>query len=110
MIFLIAVLMSFLPMQAPPAGPRVVEITAKKFEFNPPEVHLRAGEPVTIRLIGTDHAHGLLVKPLGVDLDASPDKPDQITITPAAAGRYPAICDHYCGSGHGNMKMTVVVE
>ena len=26
------------------------------------------------------------------------------------AGRYAAICDHYCGSGHGNMKMTIVVE
>lgn len=110
MNFLLSVLIAFFAVQVPPAAPRVVEITAKRFEFNPSEVHLRAGEPVTIRLVGTDHAHGLLVKPLGVDLDASPDKPDQITITPTAAGRYPAICDHYCGAGHGNMKMTVVVE
>jgi len=93
---------------APP--PHVVEISAKQFEFSPSEIHLRAGEPVTIRLVGTDRAHGLLVKPLGVDLDASPDHPDQITITPATPGRYPAICDHYCGAGHGNMKMSVVVE
>jgi len=109
-LFLI-LLLALASMQTPPApSPRVVEITAKRFEFNPTEVHLRAGEPVTIRLIGTDRAHGLLIKPLQVDLDASPEKPDQITITPTAAGRYPAICDHYCGAGHGNMKMTFVVE
>ena len=91
-------------------APRVVEITAKRFEFNPKQITLKRGEPVTIRLVSTDRAHGLFVKPLGVDLDADDGKPAQITITPDAAGTFPAICDHYCGSGHGNMKMTVIVE
>ena len=70
---------------------------------------IKRGERVTIRLIGDDRAHGLLVKPLGVDLDASPNDPDEITIAPAQPGTYPAICDHYCGMGHGGMKMTFVV-
>lgn len=91
-------------------APRVVEIAAKRFEFNPKQITLKRGEPVTIRLISTDRAHGLLIKPLGVDLDADDGKPSEITITPEEAGTFPAICDHYCGSGHGNMKMTVVVE
>jgi len=92
------------------SAPRVVEISAKRFEFNPKQITLKRGEPVTIRLVSTDRAHGLLIKPLGVDLDADDGKPAEITITPDAAGTYGAICDHYCGSGHGNMKMTVVVE
>ena len=87
----------------------VVVITAKKFEFNPKEITLKKGEPVTIRLVSTDRAHGLLIKPLGVDLDAKPDAPAEVTITPAQAGTFGAICDHYCGTGHGNMKMTVTV-
>jgi cytochrome c oxidase subunit II len=87
----------------------VVIINAKRFEFTPKEVTLKKGEPVTIRLVATDHAHGLLVKPLGIDLDAKPDAPDEITITPKAEGTFNAICDHYCGVGHGNMKMTFVV-
>ncbi|HSY52415.1 MAG TPA: cupredoxin domain-containing protein [Thermoanaerobaculia bacterium] len=90
--------------------PRVVEISAKRFEFNPKQVTLKRGEKVTIRLVSTDRAHGLLIKPLGVDLDADDGKPGEITITPDAVGTFPAICDHYCGSGHGNMKMTIVVE
>jgi len=91
-------------------APSVVDISAKRFEFTPKEVHLHLGEPVTIRLSSTDRAHGLLVKELGIDLDADVDQPDSVTITPAERGSFQAICDHYCGSGHGNMKMTFIVE
>ena len=104
------ILSVFFLMQSDAPAPRVVEITAKRFEFNPKQVTLKRGETVTIRLVTLDRAHGLLVKPLGVDLDADAGKPGQITITPQDAGTFNAICDHYCGSGHGGMKMTVVVE
>lgn len=106
-VFLLAALLASAQQ---PASPRVIEITAKRFEFAPKAVTLRRGEPVTIRLNAVDHAHGLLLKPLGIDLDADRGDPDEVTITPKAAGTYPAICDHYCGMGHGNMKMTFVVE
>lgn len=89
---------------------RVVEISASRFEFAPNLVSLKKDEPVTIRLTTTDRAHGLLVKDMGIDLDAGKDRPDQVTITPRVAGSFVAICDHYCGSGHGNMKMKLIVE
>lgn len=92
------------------ASPNVVDISAKRFEFTPKEVRLHVGQPVTIRLTATDRAHGLLIKELHIDLDADVDHPDSVTITPDAPGTYNAICDHYCGVGHGNMKMTFVVE
>jgi len=106
---MIALILSLVMAMAAPE-PRVIEIHAKRYSFAPDAVTLKQGERVTIRLIGDDRAHGLLVKPLGVDLDASPSKPDEITIAPAQRGTYPAICDHYCGMGHGGMKMTVIVE
>jgi len=109
LIVIVLIVITQLGLAQEPA-PRVIEITARRFEFNPKQITLKRGEPVTIRLVSTDRAHGLLVKPLGVDLDADDGKPAQITITPDAAGTFPAICDHYCGSGHGNMKMTVIVE
>ena len=90
--------------------PHTVEIKAKRFDFAPNVVHLKKGEPVTITLISTDHSHGLFVKPLQIDLDASETQPDSVTITPTQTGTFNAICDHYCGSGHGGMKMTFVVE
>jgi cytochrome c oxidase subunit 2 len=109
-IAVIAVIVATQLGRAQEPAPRVVEITAKRFEFNPKQITLKRGERVTIRLVSTDRAHGLLVKPLGLDLDADEGKPSEKTIVPDTAGTFPAICDHYCGSGHGNMKMTITVE
>jgi heme/copper-type cytochrome/quinol oxidase subunit 2 len=33
-----------------------------------------------------------------------------VAITPREAGRFLTICDHFCGSGHANMKVLFVVE
>ena len=88
---------------------RVVEITAKKYEFSPAQVTLKKGEPVTFRLTSTDRAHGFLVKPLGIDVDIQPARTTEVTVMPPAAGEYTVICDHYCGLGHGGMKMKLSV-
>ncbi len=110
LIIAITILISAgLALRAEMAPPSVVEISAKRFAFTPSEITLKKGEPVTIRMTASDHSHGLFIKALGLDLDASPGQPDQATITPKETGRFLAICDDYCGSGHGNMKMTIVV-
>jgi cytochrome c oxidase subunit 2 len=97
---------------APPAGaaPRVVDVTAKRFEFSPKEITLEKGQPVTLRLTSVDVTHGFFSRDLKLDLDLQPGKVVEATITPQAAGRYRVICDHFCGSGHGNMNMTIVVQ
>ena len=97
-------------MQVGASEPRVIEIQAKRFNFTPNVVHLKKGETVTIRLTSADTSHGLLIDELNVDLDAAADRPDSVTVTPAQTGTFHAICDHFCGSGHGGMQMTVVVE
>ena len=109
-VALIAAAATVLIAQTPSATPRVIEIGAKRFEFTPNIVKLTKDEPVTIHFTSADRAHGLFVKALNIDLDADAGKPSEITITPHEAGTFAAICDHYCGSGHGNMKMTFVVE
>lgn len=92
------------------APTRVVEITAKRFEFMPKEVTLRRGETVKLVLHSEDVVHGIFARPLGIDADVAPGNPTELVITPQTAGRFPAICHHFCGSGHGNMKLTFVVE
>jgi len=105
---LLAILVA--PGTAPGAEPRVVEITAKRFAFSPAEVVLRKGEPVTLRLRSLDVTHGFFQRALGIDLEIEPGKVTDLTITPAQAGRFLTICDHFCGSGHANMKVVFVVE
>jgi cytochrome c oxidase subunit II len=90
--------------------PRVITITAKRFEFSPSEVRLKKGDPVTIRIASADVTHGMYVKALGIDTEIEPGKTGEVTFTPQVAGRFTAICHHFCGAGHGNMHMAFVVE
>jgi cytochrome c oxidase subunit 2 len=90
-------------------NPKVIEITAKKFEFTPNEITIKKGEPVILRLTTADRVHGFMSKPLKVDTDIAAGKTTDIPVTPDTAGDFTVICDHYCGTGHGNMKMKVTV-
>ena len=38
--------------------PRVVTISAKRFEFTPNQITLKRGEPVTLRVSAEDRDHG----------------------------------------------------
>jgi cytochrome c oxidase subunit II len=91
-------------------GPKVIAITAKRFEFSPKEITVKQGETVNLQLTSEDVTHGFFQKPLGIDEVIVPGKTTEVVITPKAAGRYTTICDHFCGAGHGGMKMTIVVE
>ena len=90
-------------------NPKVIEITAKKFEFSPSEITLKKGEPVILRLTSSDRVHGFMSKPLKIDTDIPSDTTKDVAVTPDTAGNFTVICDHYCGTGHGNMKMKVTV-
>ena len=96
----------------PPAvtNSHVVTITASRFHFTPDHITLIKGQPVTLQLASTDTTHGFMIRALNIDTDVRPGKPVDITVTPGTTGTFKAICDHYCGIGHGGMKMTVVVE
>jgi len=98
------------PQDEPAASDSAIAITAKRFEFQPAEIHLKAGEPATLAVTSQDVTHGFFSRPLGFDEELSPGKTVQIHVKPEKPGRYTVICDEFCGSGHGGMKMTVVVE
>ena len=89
--------------------PKVIEISAKKFEFSPSQFTLKKGEPAILRLTSSDRVHGFMSKPLKIDTDIAAGKTTDIAVTPDSAGDFTVICDHYCGTGHGNMKMKVSV-
>lgn len=106
--------MATTPIAALPAHqattPRVVQITAKRFNFTPNQITLKKGETVTLQLTSEDVTHGFYMKALKLDEVIVPGKATEITLTPQTAGRFTTICDHFCGVGHGNMNMTIIVE
>ena len=88
----------------------VVKITANKFHFSPDHITLLKGQPVRLQLTSTDVKHGFMIRALKIDTDVKPGQVTEFIVSPATAGTFKAICDHYCGVGHGGMKMTVVVK
>jgi len=90
--------------------PRAIAITAKRFEFVPSTIKLKKGETVKLVFTSEDVTHGVFLRPLKIDTDLTPGEAREFTVTPEAAGTFTAICHHFCGAGHGGMKLTVVVE
>ena len=109
-VLAIAVTVSLAATSPHPAdGPKTIDIVVKRFEFSPNKVTLKRGETVTLRITSQDVTHGFFVRPLKIDTDVPAGQTKEITITPQTVGVFAAICDHFCGSGHGNMKMTFEV-
>ena len=70
--------------------PRVIEITAKKFEFTPSEITLKKGEPVILRLTSSDRVHGFMSKPLKIDTDIPSDTTKDVSVTPTPPATSPS--------------------
>ena len=98
-----------LPGHANPP-PELVKITATKFHFEPDHITLHKGQPVTLQLTSADATHGFMIRAFNIDTEIKPGKVTEMTVTPASPGTFTAICDHYCGLGHGMMKLKVQVE
>ena len=89
---------------------RVVDITAKRFEFSPATITLKKGEAVKLRVTSEDVTHGFFSRAFKFDTDLAPGQTQEMTVTPEKTGTFLAICHHFCGAQHANMKLTIVVE
>ena len=106
---------------------RVIELAAKKYEYSPSPVHIKAGTKVQLKITATDHDHGFKVAtvPDGSETSSKPGlvfvspqecwqlkKGETITIEFLAQtpGTYTFKCCHTCGLGHRGMKGQMVVD
>ena len=89
--------------------PRTISITAQRFSFSPNEITLKKGQEVILVIQTKDVSHGLLIEGLGVRTDIKKGQTTEVKFTPETAGTFEGKCAHFCGSGHGSMKMTVHV-
>jgi cytochrome c oxidase subunit 2 len=128
---LIPFLESKLPSQSPissaAASPQVIEVSSKKYEFSPTEIHVKKGTRVQLKLRTDDSAHGLKLNLYaeGVRKDGNPgllfDHPQGnakvkkgqervIEFFALRTGIYDFKCSVQCGSGHRRMVGKLIVE
>jgi cytochrome c oxidase subunit 2 len=93
------------------AGPRQIEVTAKRFAYAPGEITLKKGEPVVLLIKSADVAHGLRFRELNLDVKIDKGGTARLSFTPDKTGEFVGHCSVFCGSGHGEMTLTLhVVE
>jgi len=93
-------------------APRVIEVTAQRFEFWPSEIRLRQDEPVEFRIRSDDTMHGFRIIGAGVSL-LIPKRGKGEAVVPFTAtrpGRYTIECSRMCGAGHNFMRATLIVD
>lgn len=91
-------------------APREIEIVARRFNFTPNEIPLKAGERVVLAIRSLDFVHGFNVPDLGVRADLIPGRVTRVEITPKKAGPLDFLCDNFCGDDHEQMHGRFIVS
>jgi cytochrome c oxidase subunit 2 len=93
------------------AEPRVIDITARRFAFEPSQIDVLVGERVRLMVRSGDGVHGIEIKKFKVNKDVPRGgKPVIIDFTASEAGRFPILCSEYCGDDHDTMTGMLVVQ
>jgi cytochrome c oxidase subunit 2 len=93
-----------------PDGGVTVTAVAMMFTFQPNEIRVPAGRPVTFRLTSPDVVHGFEIVGTNANTMVIPGYVAQLTTTFARPGEYLIVCHEYCGLGHHAMMGKLIVE
>lgn len=94
---------------ATPDGATVVMI-AMMFAFQPAEIRVPAGKPVTFRLTSSDVTHGFSIVGTNGNTMVVPGYVSQFTTVFRTPGEYLIVCNEYCGLSHHLMSAKLIVE
>ena len=90
--------------------PRVIEVVATRYAFEPAEIEVAEGERVRLLVLSGDGLHGFEIKQFKISKEIPRGKtPVAIDFTANTPGRFPVLCSIFCGDGHNDMKGTLVV-
>ena len=90
--------------------PRVIEVVAKKFAFEPARIEVTEGERIRLVVTSADGVHGVGIKKFKVE-KLVPRGGEAVTMdfVASAVGTFPIVCSEYCGKGHDEMKGALIV-
>lgn len=87
-----------------------IDVAVANWKFTPNKITIPIGEPTTLRMTTTSGVHGIKSDDLGIPMTTIPNgKVIEVTFTPKKAGTYVLHCQIFCGPGHADMALTIVV-
>lgn len=100
-------------MQNPPpimSNIKEFDVIAKKWEFNPSVIKVNLGDEVVLNVKSIDVEHGIAIPDFNIMQSLHPNEPVTIKFKADKKGSFSMYCNVFCGSGHKDMKGTLVVE
>jgi cytochrome c oxidase subunit 2 len=91
------------------AEPRVIEVVARRYTFEPSQIDVTEGERIRLMVRSGDGLHGFEMFEVSKELPRGA-APIAIEFTADEAGRFPILCSVFCGDGHEEMKGVLVVQ
>jgi cytochrome c oxidase subunit 2 len=105
---------ALVPAQQAPAtvsAPIIIEVIARKFEFEPSRIEVTEGDHVQLVVRSEDGVHGTTIKKFRVSkIVPRGGEPVTIDFVATAPGTFPILCSEFCGDGHEDMTGTLVVR
>ena len=88
---------------------QIIRISASTFEFNPSEITVKKGVPVTLELVSQDRHHGFKLPEFHLRADIKAGVVEKLRFIPDKPGIFTFFCDVFCGDGHEDMSGTLKV-
>ena len=98
-------------MAVPKDAPvHIVDVIARKYEFEPSSIHVKQGEMVILQITSRDVVHGFGAPSAKIKTELPPGQITEIHFYARKKGIVPFQCTNYCGLGHFNMRGRIVIE
>ena len=96
--------------ETPMQGVHEIQVTLRKYEFNPGSLHVKKGERVRLIMAAVDHDHGFKLDDFDINQKVRKGTTAIVEFTADKSGTFQFRCSNVCGLGHRGMKGTLVVE
>lgn len=79
-------------------------------EISTAELHVPVGKKIRLNMSAIDVIHAFWVPQLRIKQDVLPGRETFLEFTPRVVGEYPVVCAELCGSYHGGMRTTMIID
>ena len=94
----------------PESTTKEISIIARKWEFDPAVITVKEGDSVKLDITSEDVTHGIVLSTFGIREVLKPGKTSTVEFVADTKGTFSFFCSIPCGSGHSQMKGTLIVE
>lgn len=98
-----------LGVEEKPFGELIVRMVAARYGFFPRDIKVPADTKITFRWVSLDVLHGVHMPMTNMSTMILPGFVAEITTIFPKPGKYPLLCNEYCGRGHDHMWSNVTV-